>query len=208
VGVFSREIVRSEAGRRKLKIVQVDLIREALVRRRAESEREEESNIDLSAVVANLDLESLAGGIPFRWGVFDRVIASLLINYVSAPDQLLRAIYGLLRPNGRLVVSCLREDADISMICLDGVAELRMGRGREAFGEAEGRAERSLGEFISNAARLVDLEEQGRFTFWSSNDLGRMLRSSGFRSISVVPAFGSPPQAFIAVARRSDQAGD
>jgi ubiquinone/menaquinone biosynthesis C-methylase UbiE/pimeloyl-ACP methyl ester carboxylesterase len=203
VGVFSRELDRSGLLEGEVKVIQVDLVKEALAQTKTRDSLKKKDRIELTSIVADLEVSEPAISIPLERGTLDAAIASLLINYVVNVDALLKEIIRLLRPGGRLVVSSLREDADISMICVNGVRELRMGRGREAFGELEGEADKSLSEFISNAAQLVNLEEQGRFRFWSMSELKQMLRRSGFSGISISQGFGSPPQAYIATAERS-----
>ena len=126
------------------------------------------------------------------------------INYVENPHALLRQAYSMLKPGGRLVLSSLRPDADTSRICVDGVAELRSGLGRAALGAAgERRLGESLRGFINDAARLLDLEEQGIFRFWAEAELLDIVKRAGFEGVSAMPAFGEPPQAFIVSANRA-----
>jgi hypothetical protein len=100
------------------------------------------------------------------------------------------------------VLSSLKPDADISRICVDGIAELRTGVGRRSFGsEGERRAADSLAGFVNDATRLLDFEERGLFGFWERDDLVAMLAMSGFQCISIEPSFGAPPQAMVIVAR-------
>jgi hypothetical protein len=57
-------------------------------------------------------------------------------------------------------------------------------------------------EFLNSAAKLVDLEESGRFRFFEADELRDLVREAGFVDVVVEPAFGEPAQAFVANARR------
>jgi ubiquinone/menaquinone biosynthesis C-methylase UbiE len=131
------------------------------------------------------------------------VLASLLLSYVKDPFELLREIHRVLRPGARLVISTLQKDADISKIYMEGLSELRSGLARERFGaEGERRLAGSARTFLNDAARLLDLEEEGTFHFWEEDELAALLRGAAFSNPSVRPVFGEPPHALMAVANR------
>lgn len=54
--------------------------------------------------------------LPFHDATFDRVVCNLGACFVRSPLHLLRELHRVLRPNGRLVVSCLIPEADLSPI--------------------------------------------------------------------------------------------
>lgn len=131
-------------------------------------------------------------------GAADRVLASLLINYVLEPELMLEECFRMLRPGGRLVVSGMRRDADVSRICLSGLLELRGGRaGKLLAADGEERLSQSVRGFISSGGELLDLESEGKFHFWDGHELARMLRDVGFKDVQVIPGYGRPPQATI-----------
>jgi ubiquinone/menaquinone biosynthesis C-methylase UbiE len=204
VGSFPTQLsAREEVS--ELRILETDFVHEALTRTRERCGALEASKSQLVLDFARFDLDDLGEErrIPLRDQAVDAVLLSLVLNYVSQPAGLLAEIHRLLRPGGRLVVSSLKRDADISTICVDTIADLRGGRGRSALGaEGERRMAGSLQDFINDAARLLDFEERGRFHFWNASELGEMLGAAGFRDVTIEPAFGDPAQALVARAIR------
>jgi hypothetical protein len=94
-------------------------------------------------------------------------------------------------------MSTLRRDADISAIYFDGVAEL-VAAGAEALAVEKGVAFAELQRsFLNEAAKLLDLEEQGLFRFYDEGEFASLARDAGFRVVSVEPALGTPPQAIV-----------
>jgi ubiquinone/menaquinone biosynthesis C-methylase UbiE len=131
------------------------------------------------------------------------VLASLLLSYVHDPTALLEEIKRIAKRGATVVVSTLRPDADTSRIFVDGAEELKAGAASEFLGGLDPvDVDASLRTFLNDAARLLDLEEQGVFRFWSREELGSLLRNAGFRRVRVIPEFGSPPQALVAIATR------
>jgi SAM-dependent methyltransferase/pimeloyl-ACP methyl ester carboxylesterase len=202
VGTFVRYLLDRGACIEGLRVAEVDYVLPALRRAQVDLERRCSTHgVRLECVEANLDLD-FGQGVPFASESVNAVIASLLINYVRSPLHLLREVRRVLVSSGRLVLSSLKPDADISRICVDGIAELRTGVGRRSFGSGgERRAEDSLAGFVNDATRLLDFEERGLFGFWERDDLVAMLAMSGFECISIEPSFGVPPQAVVIVAR-------
>lgn len=204
IGAFPMQL-REREGLRQLCVIEMDVVREALTR-----SRERLSTIGSESPLSRLDFAQVdldrlerAEALPCRRDSVDAVLLSLVLNYVSAPKALLREIHRVLRAGGRLVLSSLKRDADISTICVDTIADLRSGRGRAGLGaDGERQMAGSLQRFINDAARLLDFEERGLFHFWTASELGRMLSEAGFSEITIEPAFGEPPQAFVARAIR------
>ncbi|MCR9097663.1 MAG: class I SAM-dependent methyltransferase [bacterium] len=204
IGSFARYLDESGPPEAIPKIIEVDFVRDAL--KRSRSRRPESPANRRSWISADLSPAEGDVGLPLRDCVADRVLLSLVINYVRDPIRLLDGARRLLRVGGLLAVSALRKDADTSRICVDGVLELREGRALSAFGEeGEAAAARALGTFINDAGRLLDLEEQGVFQFWDDVELSRILVAAGLDVLEVVPVFGEPAQAWLAVARRSEE---
>ena len=56
--------------------------------------------------------------------------------------------------------------------------------------------------FLNDAARLLQLEEAGRFQFWDGEELAAICERAGFEPLSYELAFGDPPQAVVVTARR------
>ncbi len=143
------------------------------------------------------------GGIPAKDASYDAVLACLVANYLRDPEHFFREIARVLKPGGRLSVSGLRPDADVSTLFVDGMSELRGGVLREAFGAD---AERSLAAdsraFLNQAAKVIDLEEQGVFSFWDAETMGQLVAKAGLQVIEHTASFGRPPQAIVLHALR------
>jgi ubiquinone/menaquinone biosynthesis C-methylase UbiE/pimeloyl-ACP methyl ester carboxylesterase len=201
VATFERALHETPLDLPSLNIIAIDYVFEGLLRGRRSLPLT--STLNVGHVVADLDLSSSSDSIPLARKCADRVVVSLLLNYLLNPDRFLAEVFSLLRPTGRIVLSALRRDADTSKICVDGVNELRTGQGLASFGVArEKDIDRALGGFINDAARLLDLEEQGIFRFWDENELEVAVRKAGFIEIDTVSEFGDPPQAWVVTAIR------
>lgn len=202
VSTFERALHGSNLDLERLRVIALDYVVEGI--RRGRRSLPLDSPLRVAHVAANLDLAP-GRSIPLTQASADRAIGSLLLNYLSDPERFLREVRALLKPGGRLAVSALRRDADTSKICVEGVGELRGGQGLVSFGESrEGEIAGALSGFINNAARLLDLEEQGVFRFWDREELEAVAARAGFEAIRVRPSFGSPPQAWLLTARRPD----
>lgn len=201
VGTFERALHTTSLDLSSLTVIALDYIFEGVQRGR--QALPSGSQLSVEHVVADLNLNSSSRLIPLARRRADRVIGSLLLNYLGNPEQFLAEVFSLLRPEGRIVFSVLRQDADTSKICVDGVTELRAGQGLASFGKSrESKIDQALGGFINDAARLLDLEEQGVFRFWDKNELETAVRKAGFVEASTVSGFGDPPQAWILTAVR------
>jgi len=132
---------------------------------------------------------------------YDAVLLSLVLGYVSDPLSLLKDLRSSIRTGGRLVVSVMRRDADVSRLFTEAIGELRSGRGREFFGdEGERSLDISARQFLNDAARILDLEEAGVFRFLDPEELRELVCEAGFRPIEEHLSFGDPAQAVILVA--------
>lgn len=202
-GPFERFLEERVGWPRGLHVDAVDFVPEALHRAagalKIQSPR---CARNVSWVAADLNGTG-SRSLPLRSGAYDAVLASLVLSYLAKPEALLRQVFGLLRPGGRLVVSSMRLDADVSTLFIEGVEELRKGRAREVFGpEGERKVVDSARMFLNDAARVLDLEEEGMFQFWTAEDLEQLVRDVGFRAVKSRASFGNPAQAFIVSAVR------
>jgi ubiquinone/menaquinone biosynthesis C-methylase UbiE len=187
-----------------LRIVELDFVKDGLRRARKRlAERVLPNGLSVQYLAASLDVPAGFSSIPLGSESCDRVLASLVLSYVKDPSELLGEIHRVLRPGGRLVLSVMQKDADTSKIYTEGVEELKDGLARKRF-EAEGARQviKSARTFLNDAARLLDLEEQGAFQFWEPDELAALVRSAGFSNLHVCSAFGVPAQAIMVAADR------
>lgn len=199
IGTFSLFLASDSYPITDVEVHQYDFLREAL-RYGRNRLAATELGPNVQSVVCDFAPSSGAVTIPTRSESYDAVIASLLLNYIPKPAALLGELRRVLRPGGRLVVSALRRDTDISRIYVDAATEIQTGRlnlGSDFPAEALDAAIRS---FLNEAARLVDLEERGVFTFWDPGDLSSLIRSAGLEVQDVQKSFGEPAQAIVVFA--------
>ena len=201
-GALIRALTEGIAPLDRVTITEIDCVGAALVRVREDYSVEvAKKGGRLSCVVA--DLDSTWSRVPISDSSQDAVLASLVVSYVKRPELLLNEAMRVLRPGGRIVVSTLKPDADTSALVTHGIAELRQGKGSARIaGLSDVDLEITLRGFINDAARLLDLEEQGVFRFWDRDELRSLLELAGFEEVRVVRAYGSPPQAFVAIGVR------
>jgi len=188
-----------------LRVTEVDLVPQALARGRERLARSDSAAAapQLERVAADLEIAGAIRGLPLAAGSADAVMASLVLSYVTHPLALLREIRALLRPGGRLVLSSMRRDADISRIYVASLAELPPDRRRVHFGrEAADDFDELQRVFLNDAARLMQLEEEGRFRFFDAPELEQLVRRAGLEPVSSERGFGDPPQAVVLRARR------
>lgn len=123
-------------------------------------------------------------------GRYDAIVASLVLSYIRNPEYLLHRLHTMLVPGGRLVVSTMRPDSDVSTIFTDYIRSTRTAVAHEE----EVNAAR---EMLNEAASLFELEEEGYFRFFSEEELCELCASVGFSDIRAHSSLGTPPQAII-----------
>ena len=200
VGAFPLHLGRSDVVEPR-QILGIDYVREGLVRARA---RVVSQGSSIPVAFVEGDLEAAATpGLPLRDVSVDGVLASLLLSYMRDPLALLREARRVLKPGGRLVVSSLRRDADMSKLYREGLAELRAGRARELLPSvSESVIENSARDYLNQAAKLLDFEEAGVFRFMDLDELTNLVVEAGFEVVSTTRSLGSPSQAVVVWAKR------
>lgn len=192
-GGFLREL--RELSVRPRHVLLMDLVPGALRRSRADY------TVGAAISFVQVDFDECSA-VPCRTASVDAALASLLLSYVKDPSALLAELHRVLRAGGRIAVSSLRQDADISSIYSEGVAEL-VAAGADDVMVTEGlsfsEVQRS---FLNEAARLLELEEQGFFHFYDEDELAALVSNAGFRVLSTTKGLGTPPQATVVLAER------
>lgn len=204
-GDLALNVARQTHLDRSWRLVAVDFVTDALRRGRrrvASARTPSETLAGVHSIAADLDVASAKCRIPLADASVDGVVASLLLSYLSAPACLLDELRRVIRPGGCLVASTMRRDADISKLYVEGVAELPPDRVRAYFGaHSDAEVEVFQRHFLNNAARLLRLEEEGRFRFWDADEFEGLFRAAGFEDIEIRSSFGVPAQAHVLRAR-------
>lgn len=181
----------------------VDYVPEALARCRTRvSALGGPYGIRVHPLLIDLNLDS-ASSIALRDSACDGVVASLIINYIDRPMLFLSEILRILKPNGRLVVSGLKKDADISKLYIDAWAEMKFVPQDPGSDIKDVRKLDELARgFLNHASRLLQLAEQGVFHLMGSDDLVELVSRAGFRDVTAKLSLGDPPQAVVVSAVR------
>jgi SAM-dependent methyltransferase len=184
-----------------LEVVEIDYVRAAQARARERIQAAPNSNLlDVQFMTCDL-ADATSRRSVFGPSHYDSILVSLVLGYLTEPLDVLRDLRSSIRPQGRLVISVMRRDADISRLFVDAMNELRAGRAREILGEgAERILDVSARHFLNDAARILDLEEAGVFQFLDIAELRDLVVKAGFRPIDEVLSFGDPPQAAVLIA--------
>jgi ubiquinone/menaquinone biosynthesis C-methylase UbiE len=181
---------------------EIDLVGDALRRAQVRLDVTGPTKARVECLIADLGHPGVS--IPVRSHSYDSALASLLVSYLDDPVSLLLEAKRILRPGGKLVVSSLRRDADISKLFADASKEITKEIAREYFGEiVADRWEAEIRSFLNDASRLLDLEEYGKFRFWDADELAALVSGAGLAVERTVASFGRPPQAVVVIARRT-----
>lgn len=203
-GSFPIELAGSSCQHPHVKVIEIDYVLEGLRRTSVRlSESELQGEIGVSYLLANLEAGAEVSSFPLASGCVDAILGSLFLSYVSSPEKVLKECFRVLRPGGRIVLSTLRRDADMSKLYAEGVEEFKHARLGVRFGlRSYEEVETACRAYMNEASRLMDLEEEGTFRFWDALEFSKLMRRAGFRRIRTEPALGDPPQAVIVSAAR------
>jgi ubiquinone/menaquinone biosynthesis C-methylase UbiE len=177
-----------------------DLTREGRARR----ERGEQPQVgDLRLSRLSLKTGDAVERLPFADASLDRINCSLVLSYLGNPLELMREFHRVLKPGGRIVVSSMLPDFDMSRIYqrvlrrIESDPNLPLPPGTDRAGFAA-----DMRAFLNNAAFLLMLAEEGQFAFFSRDELCNLCERAGFRRVENHLGFGDPPQAHITVGHR------
>jgi len=204
-GAF-RERLNSDLSRSiDVTVCELDFVDEALRRNRGrDADAQLGKGISAIRAIANLDLT----GSPYlslQSNSFDSIMVSLLVGYLSRPAEFLSEVLRVLRPGGRVVVSALRRDADISKLFVDGIKELKSTTVFQDYSDGSvDDQNRLVRDFLNDASQILNLEEDGQFQFWEIDEFQNLMKSIGFVGVECWNELGDPPQAIVASATRPD----
>jgi ubiquinone/menaquinone biosynthesis C-methylase UbiE/alpha-beta hydrolase superfamily lysophospholipase len=122
----------------------------------------------------------LEAGVPFPDNYFDQVSCNLVISYLQEPKKVLRELCRVLRPGGKMVVSSLKPNADLSEIYRNFISVAESAEEIE-----EGR------KLLSNAGMIKLKEVRGVYHFYSEKELKEVTRQAGFIRARALRSFGN-----------------
>lgn len=140
-------------------------------------------------------------GLPFADEAFDSVVCSLLLSYLQHPADCLAECRRVLRPGGTLVVSSMRPDADTSIIYREFIETLEGSSDRDLAADRQELLTAARG-LLNKAAQLMRDEKEGRFCFYTRDQLSTMVRRAGFNRVRIRQAYGNPSQAIVVSCRK------
>jgi len=136
------------------------------------------------------------GKLSLKDQTFDAICGSLFLSYLFAPEEAVKEFFRMLKPGGRLLISTMKPDSDISGIFTRYIEE----QSSLDTGSSDENREENLREarsMLNEAAALFSLEEDGWFRFFDEHELITMMRNAGLTNIRVIESLGEPAQATI-----------
>jgi len=131
---------------------------------------------------------------------FDRIGASLVVPYLYDPQTVVDELLRALKPGGVVVLSTMKPNFDSSKSYLEEAQIIAKKHNLDDMERT--RLLDSLREFASFVGCVMELEDEGRFTFFSAEQISSMVDKAGFQNIRVVESFGQPATAFVVQARK------
>jgi ubiquinone/menaquinone biosynthesis C-methylase UbiE len=131
---------------------------------------------------------------------FDRIGASLVLPYLYDPKSALMELNRVLTPGGKIVLSSLKPNFDSSKSYMEEAEEI--GNRTDISDEEKKRLLASLREFSSFVGTLIELEDNGRFKFFSAQEIKYLMNEAGFCNILVRESLGNPTTAIIVSAEK------
>ncbi|RME73024.1 MAG: methyltransferase domain-containing protein, partial [Verrucomicrobia bacterium] len=110
---------------------------------------------------------------------FDVVFCSLVLSYLKRPEVLVSEFRRILKAGGVCIVSSMKPHCDVSIIYKNFVET------RET--EEDVQSARNL---LSGVGQIKQKEDLGFYTFYSGEELARLMKEAGFRDPQVYQSFG------------------
>ncbi|OVE76669.1 hypothetical protein BVX98_05130 [bacterium F11] len=168
------EEIKKGGGKKKLAFNYVggDIVNEALAHARrlhsnAQISIKKELSLSRNLMIPHYHAMDMNQVLPFLDNSFEKICSNLVISYLTNPVLGLRELIRVLKPGGKLVLTTLKKDADVSQIYRNFV--------EHATSEVEVVEARSL---LSNAGKILVKETEGYFRFFSEKELQTLLNQA------------------------------
>ena len=133
----------------------------------------------------------LQHSLPFADHQFDRIVSNLVVGYVANPQAVLRELYRVLAPGGRMVLSNLKPNSDFS-----GIYQNLVNQAGQRDQKTEAR------ELLNNYGKIRQAEKEGQFRFFDHTEWRNALEPLNCVYAGVYPTFAN--QAYLIVLEKSE----
>ena len=155
-------------------------------------------DIDASKLKFNaLDFgnSSLDFKIPFEDNKFDRILSSLVLSYLKNPDVTFSEFVRCLKPGGRIVISTMKPDTDMSIIFTNLIKKIE--QSNEYSKHKKDDILESIRAQANRVAFLLTLVEECQFRFFSKEEILGFAEENNLKDVTITESYGTPSQAFI-----------
>lgn len=139
--------------------------------------------------------------IDFPSGAFDKIGASIVLPYLFDPESAVREFYRILAPGGVIVLSSPKPNFDSSKSYIQEAQSIA--NMVDIDEQEKARLLGSLRELVAFIAHVLEMEDDGRFRFFTRDDLTNLMQIAGFINIQTVEALGNPSTAVIVRAEKT-----
>jgi len=194
--ILTQMAARTKGNWQKGKLAGVDFVEEALARTAEKTAQVRGARRDLpTPELHRVDMEQ--GEIPYPNRHFQTIVASLFLSYLQKPEVAVAKMCDKLAPGGKIVLTSLKPDADVSQIFFRFMDKLRAQR---AAGASVPELESARNLLHAAMGWIEDGEESGHFKYHSAEALAAMLLKNGLEIVKTQRSFGN--QAEVVVARK------
>ena len=179
-----------------IRYVGIDVIKEALGRAQGEMTQAYRSQQQFrcnqcSSVQMSWSQVDLQHPLPFADHQFDRIVSNLVVGYMTDPQAVLRELYRVLAPGGRMVLSNLKPNGDFSGIYHNLVNQV---------GQRDQKTEAR--ELLNNYGKIRQAEKEGQFRFFDHTEWRKALDLLNCVYAGVYPGFAN--QAYLIVLEKPE----
>lgn len=184
-----------QSGWRNGTVTGVDFVGEALERTREKVQRVKRLSADLPALeLQQIDVETEE--LIHEDGHYDKIVASLFLSYLQAPEIAVKKMCAKLKKGGTIVLTSLKPGADVSQIYARFMDKLEA----STASDKKETLERGRNMLNSVMGWIEVGEERGQFKYLAEAELIKMLKANGIEIVETKRSFGD--QAVVVVGRK------
>lgn len=139
---------------------------------------------------SNLDFK-----LPFQDNQFDRILSSIVLSYLKNPDVTFSEFVRCLKPGGRIVVSTMKPDTNMSVMFTNLIKKIEQS---DQYPETEKMQILKSARILSNRVSLLfTLVEECQFRFFSKDEMMQFATDNYLKDVTITESYGNPAQAYI-----------